>query len=153
VRLTAYRICPAEHADAMWTGAGSRREGGRWNSPGCAIVYAAESRSLATLELLADLDPPRKLRGYVIAGVSFGNEQVQRIERHKLPAGWDATDPPKTLQQLGDDWCARCDRVVLAVPSAVMSEEWNYLLNPAHGDFAALEKTPPTPLVLDARLR
>jgi RES domain-containing protein len=153
VTLRAYRICRSEHAASMWSGDGARRFGGRWNSRGVAVVYTAESRSLAALEQLVHLLPPRVLRGFVIAEIRFDARDVRRVEPATLPRSWRDPVAPPQLRSLGDAWIASGRPLVLAVPSAVMSEEWNYLLNPAHGDFAALEKTPPTPLVLDARLR
>jgi RES domain-containing protein len=68
------------------------------------------------------------------------------------PPGWNEPVAPAGLRKFGDDWVAAADSVVLAVPSAVVPGEWNYLINPTHPDFAGLTKTPPGPFLFDHRL-
>ncbi len=53
--VVAWRIVKRKHAKKAFTGEGARQFGGRWNSPGVAIVYTAESQSLAALEILVHL--------------------------------------------------------------------------------------------------
>lgn len=115
-------------------------------------MYAADSRSLAAMEQLVHLVRPRVLRGFVVASVSFRDAQVQRLDPAALPAGWDAAVAPPALRRYGDAWAAAARHVVLAVPSAVVRGEWNYLLNPAHPAFARLPKSAPEPFVYDPRL-
>ena len=64
--LTAWRITKQKHARNAFTGEGAREFGGRWNNPGTAIVYTAQSQSLAALEMLAHLDSSEHLRKYVL---------------------------------------------------------------------------------------
>src|SRR5205085_79270 len=131
---------------------GAREFGGRWNSKGVAVVYAAENRSLAAMEQLVHLVKPRVLRGYVIATITFDDSQVRRVDPARLPRRWDASVAPRALRRYGDEWAAAGNYPVLAVPSAVIRGEWNYLLNPVHPDFAGLRKSKPVPFLYDARL-
>jgi RES domain-containing protein len=149
---TAYRISAARFAATMWSGIGARDAGGRWNSKGVPVVYTAESRSLATLEQLVHLVPPRVLSGFVIASVLFDDAQVKRVDLSVLPVGWSGPVAPASLRKYGDDWLAAGDSVVLSVPSAVVPGEWNYLINPAHPDFAGLRISDPEPFLFDYRL-
>ncbi len=137
----------------MWSGAGAKERGGRWNSRGLAVVYASESRALAAMEQLVHLVPPRVLAGYVISSVTLDERQVERLHGKSLPKGWDRSAPPAALRRIGDQWLAGRRSVALAVPSAVVRGEWNYLLNPAHKEFNALPKSAAAPFVFDKRLR
>jgi RES domain-containing protein len=152
VKIVAYRIARRRFARTMWSGAGAKEHGGRWNSKGIAVVYASENRSLAAMEQLVYLLPPRVLRGFVISSVEFDEKQLERVNIKDLPAGWDRTVPPAALRRIGDEWAGRGKSVALAVPSAVVRGEWNYLLNPEHEGFAALVRSTPVRFVYDRRL-
>jgi RES domain-containing protein len=149
--ITAYRIEKKKFAEFIWSGLGARQFGGRWNSKGIAVVYTAENRSLAAIEQLVHLARPHMLSGFVIASISFRASQVRRIDSAGLPAGWNDPVAPPSLKKYGDDWVAAGKRLVLAVPSAVMPTEWNYLLNPAHPEFGGLVKSAVTSFFFDPR--
>jgi RES domain-containing protein len=153
VSITAYRISKAAYAAEMWSGHGARLYGGRWNSKGRDVVYAAENRALAALEQLVHLIPPRVLRGYVISSITFQEAQVRRVELRRLPARWNAPVPPAALRRIGDEWLESGVDPVLAVPSAVMPFEWNYLLNPRHVAFEKMARSGPVQFAYDERLR
>ena len=61
--------------------------------------------------------------------------RVETVSIDKLPDNWFAAAPPSRLQALGGEWLERGETAVLKVPSAIVTEEWNYLLNPVHADF------------------
>jgi RES domain-containing protein len=152
VKLLAYRISKAAYADTIWSGIGARDFGGRWNSKGVAVVYTAGNRSLAAVEQLVHLVKPRVLAGYVMASITFDDAKVQRIDPPDLPANWNDPVAPPELKRLGDDWVAAGRFAVLAVPSAVIPGEVNYLFNPAHREFHGFAKSEPEPFVYDSRL-
>ena len=150
--LTAHRITKAAFAATIWSGVGARDYGGRWNSKGVAVVYAAQSLSLAALEQLVHLSKPRALNGYVTASITFDDRHLRTIAAANLPARWHAPVAPPTLRKVGDDWVAAADHAVLAVPSVVTPGEWNYLFNPAHPAFVGLAKSAVVPFAYDSRL-
>jgi RES domain-containing protein len=152
VKITAYRIAKSKYADTIWSGNGARDYGGRWNSLGIAVVYAAENRSLAAMEQLVHLIQPRLLKSYVISSITFDDAQVLRSNPNDLPAGREKPVPPSSLRQIGDVWARDARFAVLAVPSAITPNEWNFLINPAHPEFAAMLKSPPDPFAYDDRL-
>jgi RES domain-containing protein len=152
VIVTAYRITKAAHASAIWSGIGAQTFPGRWNSKGVAVVYTAQSRSLAAIEQLVHLSKPRALRGFVLASISFDDSGIRWIDPASLPVGWDDPVAPAFLKKMGDDWIGAGKDLALAVPSAVIAGEWNYLLNPAHPEFVGLLKSTPEPFVFDRRL-
>jgi RES domain-containing protein len=150
--ITAYRIVKLEHHNSIWSGSGARDHGGRWNSKGVSVVYTAQNRSLAALEQLVHLVSPRILNAFVLADISFEEAKTQRLKPSDLPSGWNNPIAPATLKTYGDNWIAAGDFLVLAVPSAIIRGEWNYLINPAHPEFSTLAKSNPEPFMYDNRL-
>jgi len=134
----AWRIIKSRFAADAFSGEGARLYGGRWNSPGIAMVYTAGSVSLATLELLVHLDNTSVLPSFSICPVDFDDSLVELRDPATLPPDWNQSPPPTSLRTIGDDWISRGSSVVLRVPSAVIENENNYLINPAHTDFKKL---------------
>ena len=130
--LQAWRIVKRRYADTAFDGEGARLHGGRWNSPGRAVVYASESRALATLEVLTGVQSMAVAPAYVLMGVTFDEEFVGTLLAEDLPDGWNRFPPTPASQHLGDDWLATGRSPVLRVPSVIVPGEFNYLLNPAH---------------------
>lgn len=149
--ITAWRITKARYATNAFDGEGARLAGGRWTSPGHPVVYTAENAALAALEMLVHLDATAR-PGYVLIPCTFPNDFVLRLDRRRLPAAWRAYPAPAVLQQLGDAWIQSRASAVLDVPSAVISMQSNYLLNPAHADFARVRTGTPGPFDFDSRL-
>jgi RES domain-containing protein len=149
--LTVWRLLTARFADAAFTGEGARLYGGRWNRKGVAMVYTAGSQSLAMLEMLAQDDPLRA--SYVmIPAVLPAQLRIERIAAGQLDADWRDPRAREQLREIGSDWARRCSSAVLAVPSAVIPSEFNYLLNPLHPAFARIQIGEPTQFVTDPRL-
>jgi len=148
----AWRIVKKRHEKRAFDGEGARLYGGRWNSPGIPAVYASESRALATLEVLAGLQTNSPLPGYVLIPAEFDDSLVEVIELNEVPADWRQNPLAPSTQRLGDDWIARGESVVLQVPSALVPQESNFVLNPSHPDFSAIHVGQPEPLSLDPRL-
>jgi RES domain-containing protein len=150
--LRSFRIVKLRHAATAFDGEGARRHGGRWNSRGTRMVYTAESRALALLEILTHTGNADLFAAYAVIDLVFDAALVVALKDADLPAGWRASPPPAAMQTLGDRWAADRTSVVLRVPSVLVPEEFNYLLNPAHPDFNQLRIGRPEPLAVDARL-
>lgn len=119
--MLAWRLCRAPFADL--SGEGARRYGGRWNTSGQPVVYAASSAALAVLEVRVHLDLPPELLpdDYVLLSLELGGLGIEAVER--VPA-----DPAA----FGDAWLREARTPVLQVPSAIVPESTNLLLNPLH---------------------
>jgi RES domain-containing protein len=121
----------ARRAHAALDGGGARRDGGRWNSPGRPLVYSSSHLSLAALEVLVHFDVdevPEDLRAFAIEiPDALAAEQVTL---DTLPTGW--TRQAFASRAFGDDWLAAARTPVLVVPSAIIPEETNVLVNPSH---------------------
>lgn len=135
---TAWRIVKKRHASQAFDGEGARLFGGRWNSPGLSVVYVAGTRSLAVLEMAVHLDRSALLASFVLVPCDFDERLVSSVDRRALPAHWGGDPPPPELATIGDNWIKQARSAVLAVPSAIIEEETNYLLNPAHPDVSAV---------------
>jgi RES domain-containing protein len=152
VTVTAWRIVKARHVAGAFDGEGARIAGGRWNSPGVPVVYAAGSAALATLEMLVHLGRGDVLPAYVLIAGSFDAKLVRRVDADALPRHWRSYPAPPDLQRLGDEWLHEGSSPVLEVPSAIIPSEANYLLNPRHRQFAKIRRSRPQPFELDLRL-
>lgn len=115
------------------------------------MVYTCESVALATLEILVWLQP-KQLRELVVISCHFPEVLVEELDRKLLPDHWRTYPAPIELRVIGDAWLDSRSSVVLAVPSAVIEQETNYLLNPEHPDFASVDIGVARPFSLDARL-
>jgi RES domain-containing protein len=146
-----WRITTARRARSAFSGEGARLYGGRWNPKGVPIVYTAESRALAMLEMLVQ-DEPLHARYAVIPATLPDGLAIERLDRTKLPPDWRLPQRVADLQAMGAEWAASRRAAVLAVPSAVLPEELNYLLNILHPDFRRIRVGKPRALATDVRL-
>ena len=149
--FSAWRITKQKHAKSAFTGEGARLYGGRWNSPGTAMIYTAQSQSLAVLEVLVHLDSPELLKKYLLFEVAVDEAYVDELDPSKLPRNWKADPAPSKVQTIGDDWAAGGASAVLRVPSTLVPGESNFLLNPRHPDFRKLRIGKALPFLFDPR--
>ena len=153
--MRCFRLVDEDYLESAFSGEGARLYGGRWNSPGVAVVYTAQSLSLAQLELLVHLEAEAVLRGHWrYFAVDVAPRAIIECESWTdLPPDCAAWPAPVSTRAIGDRWIAESVSVALSVPSAVTPGERNLLLNPAHpGYVAAVVVDAPEPLRLDQRL-
>ncbi len=146
-----WRIVPEARADDAFTGEGAKVYGGRWNSPGVAVVYGSQHKSLAALEHLVHLNP-RSAARFKVFSFHFHGSLMESISLRDLPENWRQEPPPPSTQQYGDRWVREGRSAVLAVPSIIIPEELNYVLNPAHTDFKGITISKSQHFVFDPRL-
>ena len=140
--IHGWRLASPEYSrtvEEMLAGEGALRYGGRWHSPGRRVVYLAGSLALASLELLVHLRESDVLKAYRKLPVGIPEHLVKALDRRDLPADWARTSLHPATQRIGDRWLDSLESAVLAVPSAVVIDEVNYIVNPVHPDFARLE--------------
>jgi RES domain-containing protein len=147
----AWRIVKAKHVATAFSGEGAAKTGGRWNSRGVAVVYSSASRSLAALETLVHLTPPVMFR-YKVIRIEFTDDLVEQLKAGVLPSDWRVEPPPPSTKRLGDAWARSSRSAILAVPSVIIPDEINYLLNPAHADFKKIAIGKPADFAFDPRL-
>jgi RES domain-containing protein len=152
--IKVFRLSAARFKDALWSGDGGVYVDGRWHTPGRRIIYAAQSLSLAQLEVLVHIADRKQLPELVWAhAVIPGTIPAQTIEPASLPQHWRRFAPYcEATQDLGMLWLAEARSAVLKVPSSLSEAEWNFLLNPLHPDFRKVELGEPMPFVMDPRI-
>lgn len=137
----------------MFDGEGSFKYGGRWSSPGTRVVYTAESLALATLEIVVHFDEAHLRADYSFATATFSEKLVLNIEDFAgLPKNWRESPPPIAIQEIGDAWAESMQSVVLRVPTSLIPEGENFLLNVGHKEFRNVVLGDPQLLSLDKRL-
>jgi RES domain-containing protein len=152
VILRSWRMVKRKYASDAFSGEGSRRNGGRWNSPGTPVVYTAENASLAVLEILVQPQVSGLLPDFVLFRVEFEQDLVETLDDGALPSDWRAYPAPAGLRAIGDAWLADSRSVALSVPSAIVPLERLYLLNPLHSDFPQISIGEQQLFPMDARL-
>lgn len=149
--LVVWRLTTARFAKSAFSGEGARLYRGRWNKKGVPLVYTAASRSLAMLEMLVQ-DEPLRARYVVIEARIPKAVLIDRIKVQDLPSDWREIAARETLQAIGTEWAKKRSAAVLAVPSAVIPAETNYLLNPLHPGFRRIRIGKPQKFETDLRL-
>ncbi len=134
-----------------FNGEGAKKKGGRWNSIGTPMVYTAGSLSLATLEMLAHLPSYDLLKTYKCIEAQFDDRLLKKTD-HALPVGWDSDIPGPASKNVGDQWISLGESLILQVPSSIVQQENNYLINPDHPDFHKIVIGSPINYPYDKRL-
>jgi RES domain-containing protein len=155
--VTLWRIAPDTPdftADDL-TGKGAELSGGRWNRPGTPVVYASSSRALACLESIAhlgagDLPLNRYLVEIRVPVAAWRQRAVMDPDRH---VGWDAEPAGKVSLDWGTAWAAASTALLGDVPSVIVPEESNILVNPRHPDVAAARARKIRKWTYDTRLK
>lgn len=135
--MQAWRIAKRAYAlDRQGTGA--RLTGGRWNSPGVAAIYVGLTPEIAAMEKLvhtSDMLP----QDLVLAEIELPSDDglYRRCAVDDLPEGWDALPSSTAAIAIGDEFLLAAAHLGLIVPSAVMPEAFNIVLNPNHPKFDA----------------
>lgn len=143
--IEAWRIgtdTPAYSAEDM-VGSGAKTTGGRWNRVGSPVVYAASTRALACLETMVHLGGGLPLNRYLVR-VDIPDEvwdQRITLTSQTAPVGWDALPIGMVSLDCGEQWLRGRASAIMVVPSIVVPEELNILINPLHPDTARIAST------------
>jgi RES domain-containing protein len=117
------------------------------------MVYTSATLSLAVLEHFVNLEPEDSPGSLVTRSAEIPESLgVERLDIRKLPRNWRSYPAPEELADIGTEWTRSRRTAVLCVPSAVIPEELNYLLNPAHQEFHRIRINPAVPFRYDPRV-
>jgi len=152
--ITAWRITQQIHAGNAFTGIGAWLEGGRWNRKGIHMIYTAGSLALAALEIVVHLPETAILYNhYVRIPVQFDSGRVMELAISDIPDDWNSHPPSESSQHIGSSWTIEKKSLALKVPSSVIPEEHNYLINPFHPDVSRLKIGEPATFTFDPRIK
>jgi RES domain-containing protein len=145
----AYRIANRRHN--IFDGHGAATFGGRWNSPGRRVIYAAETFAGAILEVLVNANIGRMPKQHTWIEILIGGDvSVEEVVVRKVHR-WDAPDQ-RASRIFGDRWYGEQRSTVLIVPSTVTRVERNVVINQEHPGFRKLRVNKPKPVIWDERL-
>ena len=148
--MQVYRMGEGRHP--LWDGTGAAMVGGRWNSPGRAVIYGSLSYACCMLELLAHANIGRVPGGHRFVSADVPEHlPVVRFDDAALPQGWDS-EGLSIARAFGDQWLREGRSAVMLVPSVVARLEWNVVINPAHADAQHIRVSDTRPVVWDQRL-
>lgn len=154
--MRVFRVEREKYLETTLEGIGAAlADGYRWNSLNTFLVYTAESRALATLEVSVHLDLNEDLptdRYYVEIDVP-NDITISELKIEELPDGWDSKPPLLETQFIGDDFVKEKSAAILKVPSSIVQQEFNYLINPNHPDAARISVVSAIPFKFDERLK
>ncbi len=128
---------PAYTADDL-SGAGAKTTGGRWNPAGIAMLYASETIALACLETLVHTKAVGLPFNRYLVRIDIPDSAWAAAEVFPGDVGWDALPAGKVSIDYGTQWAREGRSALLRVPSVVVPEEFNVLVNPAHRDSAGI---------------
>ena len=132
--MIVYRLCRKAHAGDL-SGRGAELNGGRWNGKGMAVVYTSASRALCLVEIMVHMPAGIIPKDFYLVSVSIPDNSIITIDSKDLPDNWSKNPVPASTQKIGNAFITGQEALVLKVPSAIVKDEWNYLINPSHKDF------------------
>ena len=150
--MILYRLTLAKYVETAFSGEGSRRVGGRWTPVGFPAVYTASSIALTVLETLVHVDSAIMPKHLVIRVDVPDVIRFTSFSAIDLPRNWRETPAPASLQHIGRDWLESGETALLQIPSVVVPQENNIIINPLHTDFQKLDIGEPDSFSIDARL-
>ncbi len=137
------------------TGYGMSLYGGRWNSAGVPAIYAASTVELAALEKWVHLSGtlPAMIFALVAIDIPDDTSLIEPLHRKKLPRGWSELPSSPAAMKYGDQRLQPHGPLGFIVPSAVVDESLNIVLNPRHSAIVKVKFTVQRDFMFDARMR
>jgi RES domain-containing protein len=148
--MLVYRITRQIYANDL-SGTGARLYGGRWNNIGRPMVYTASSQSLAILEALVHLPTAIIPNDFCLITINTP-EDIFEANIRLFPPNWAAYPEPEILKRTGDFFLKENKRLLMKVPSAIVKQEFNYLINPMHPKISSVKIIKSEPFTFDERL-
>lgn len=148
--MFVYRITLVKYSDQLIASG----RAARWNSNDVNLIYTASSQSLACLENVVH-------RSYLGLNHEFrlmkievpDNLEMEEIKLAELKKNWTKFESNPYTQQIGDSWIKSMNTALLKVPSSIIFQENNYLINPKHLDFDRIKLISVEPFVFDQRIK
>jgi RES domain-containing protein len=148
--MIVYRITLAKYAGSLFASGNPAR----WNSKDVKAIYTAGSRSLACLENVVHRSALGLKDNFRTILIAIPDDlQIEEIKISDLNPQWRQYSQYPYTQNLGDEWSRNASTAVLKVPSAIIPEEHNYILNPLHKDFDRIQYLGNEPFNFDDRIK
>jgi len=149
--MIVFELCKSKFSNDL-SGKEAERSGGRWNSKGVPMVYTCASRALCTVEIAVRTPLNNIPTDYELVTIILPDHSIIELEISRLGPDWKSFPHSDSTQKLGDEFVSNGWYLVMKVPSAIVQDEFNYLVNPNHGDFKKINIVSIEPFNLDNRL-
>ena len=137
--MIVYRLARKKYMHDL-SGKGAEFGGGRWNTKGKAMLYTSGSQALCLVEVLVHLQNDMIPKDYFIVEIDIPDKlKVKTISQKNLVENWKDFPWQNQTQYIGDDFLNEQKFLILKVPSAIVEDEFNFLINPHHPDFSKIK--------------
>ena len=150
--MLVYRLGNASYARDL-TGEGARLFGGRWNHTGIPCLYTSSSRALSVLEYSVNVNLSRILRNLTIVTIEIPEDEIKVLSIAALPGDWRNAPAPSSTKDFGSNLLRVDNHFVIRIPSTVIPEEFNYLINPRHSRVSECRILEVKDFVYDLRIK
>ena len=150
--MIVYRVSSSKYADDL-TGEGARLHGGRWNHKLTPCLYTAATRALAILEYSVNVNIDDIPRALSIASIEIPDTGILIPEQSQLPGDWQQAPAPSSTKDLGTALLKQNQYLTIRIPSVVIPEEYNYLINPLHPEMRKVHIVEIKDCVYDLRIK
>jgi RES domain-containing protein len=131
--MEVFKICREKHSHSLIASGASNR----WNKKDEFVIYTGSSRSLSTLEMVVHKSYINISNQYKLLIISITDESlIKEIDLKDLPDNWKTIEAYIELQEIGSKWYNSDESLVLKVPSAIVPQEYNYIINTRHPLFS-----------------
>lgn len=129
--MLVYRIGKTKHAGDL-SGEGAKINGGRWNHKNIPCIYTSESRALSLLEYTVNVNIENIPRALSVTTIEIPDKEILIINEKQLPGNWRSVPIPSSTQDFGTQLLKISSNKIIKIPSSVIAEEFNYILNPIY---------------------
>jgi len=150
--MLVYRVCRTKYARDL-TGEGSRLKGGRWNHKKTPCIYTSASRSLAILEYTVNVNIDEIPRALSIITINIPDDSVYYPSLSKIPGDWKDIPTPSSTKDFGTGLLIKNDFAVIQLPSVIIPQEFNYILNCLHPLSAQFKIQEVADFIYDTRIK
>lgn len=150
--MRVYRIAKTRYIDDL-AGEGAGLYGGRWNKVGDAMLYFSQNLSLSLLEIIVHVEYAQLPLDYSYIEIEIPDSSIKKIQSIDfIKPKWSAEEAGNQLQMFGSNWLKKNEALAIKVPSAILHQENNILINPTHKDFGKIKILKKEKMDFDPRL-
>lgn len=150
--MLVYRVGKTKYA-ADLNGTGARLFGGRWNNKMIGCLYTSGNRALAVLEYTVNVNIEDIPRNLSITTIEIPDKPILFLKEADLPGNWKQTPAPSSTKSFGSKILQAAEVLIIGVPSIIIPEEFNYLINPLHPDIKKIKIMEIKDFVYDLRIK
>lgn len=150
--MIVYRVGRTKYSKDL-SGEGARLYGGRWNHILTPCIYTSESRALAVLEYTVNVNLDNIPRSLSITTFEIPDVGIHELTIAELPGNWTESPAPASTKDFGTNLLTQAASPIIKIPSAVITQEFNYLLNPKHAESKNIKVIHVEDFVYDVRIK